>query len=132
MTKKTSAPRRVLIVEDERHIIESLTFVLEREGFEVAAELDGDAGLRRLRTDPPDVLVLDVMLPRMNGFELLKLVRADPALAGLPVVVLTAKGRQQERRLAEEIGADAFMTKPFSNAEVVETLKRLAGAPRVG
>ena len=123
---------RVLIVEDERHIIESLTFVLEREGFEVASELDGDAGMRRLRADAPDVLVLDVMLPRMNGFELLKLVRADPALAGLPVVVLTAKGRQQERRMAEEIGADAFMTKPFSNAEVVETLKRLVGAPRVG
>lgn len=117
---------RVLIVEDERHIIESLSFVLESEGFVVASELDGEAGLRRLRSERPDVLVLDLMLPKMNGLEVLKLVRADPALRGLPVVILTAKGRQQDRRMAEEIGADAFMTKPFSNAEVVEVVRRVA------
>jgi DNA-binding response OmpR family regulator len=119
---------RVLIVEDERHIIESLSFVLESEGFEVAWELDGEAGLRRLRAGRPDVLVLDLMLPKMNGLEVLKLARADPALRGLPVVILTAKGRQQDRRMAEEIGADAFMTKPFSNAEVVEVVRRIAAA----
>jgi len=72
--------------------------------------------------------VLDLMLPKMNGLEVLKLVRADTALRGLPVVILTAKGRQQDRRMAEEIGADAFMTKPFSNAEVVEVVRRIAGA----
>jgi len=119
---------RVLIVEDERHIIESLSFVLESEGFEVASELDGEAGLRRLRADRPDVLVLDLMLPKMNGLEVLKLARADTALRGLPVVILTAKGRQQDRRMAEEIGAEAFMTKPFSNAEVVEVVRRVAAA----
>ena len=121
--------KRVLIVEDERHIIESLSFVLETEGFEVASELDGEAGLRRLRADPPDVLVLDLMMPKMNGIEVLKAVKADPALRGLPVVVLTAKGRQQDRRMAEEIGVDAFMTKPFSNKDVVEAVRRLAPAP---
>lgn len=121
--------KRVLIVEDERHIIESLSFVLETEGFEVASELDGEAGLRRLRADPPDVLVLDLMMPKMNGIEVLKAVKADPALRGLPVVVLTAKGRQQDRRMAEEIGVDAFMTKPFSNKDVLEAVRRLAPAP---
>ena len=119
---------RVLIVEDERHIIESLSFVLESEGFEVASELDGEAGLRRLRADPPDVLVLDLMMPKMNGLEVLKAVKADAALRALPVVVLTAKGRQQDRRMAEEIGVDAFMTKPFSNRDVVEAVRRLAPA----
>jgi len=119
---------RVLIVEDERHIIESLSFVLESEGFEVDSELDGEAALRRLRADPPDVLVLDVMLPKMNGLEVLKLVKADPALRAIPVVILTAKGRQQDRRMAEEIGVDAFMTKPFSNAEVVQVIRRVAAA----
>ena len=119
---------RVLIVEDERHIIESLTFVLESEGFEVAAELDGEAGLRRLRADRPDVLVLDLMMPKMNGLEVLKAVKADAELRTLPVVVLTAKGRQQDRRMAEEIGVDAFMTKPFSNRDVVEAVRRLAPA----
>ena len=121
-------PTRVLIVEDERHIIESLSFVLESEGFEVASELDGEAGLRRLRADRPDVLVLDLMMPKMNGLEVLKAVKADTALRTLPVVVLTAKGRQQDRRMAEEIGVDAFMTKPFSNRDVVEAVRRLAPA----
>ena len=119
---------RVLIVEDELHIVESLSFVLESEGFDVASELDGEAGLRRLRADPPDVLLLDVMLPKMNGLEVLKLVRADARLRGLPVVILTAKGRQQDRRMAEEIGADAFMTKPFANGDVVAAIRRLAAA----
>lgn len=123
---------RVLIVEDERHIIESLSFVLETEGFEVTSELDGEAGLRRLRADPPDVLILDVMLPKMNGLEVLKLVRADPRLRELPVVILTAKGRAQDRRRAEEIGVDAFMTKPFSNLEVAEVVRRVADAARAG
>ena len=123
---------RVLIVEDELHIVESLSFVLESEGFEVAAELDGEAGLRRLRASPPDVLVLDLMLPKMGGLEILKAMKADAALRALPVVVLTAKGRQQDRRMAEEIGVDAFMTKPFSNRDVVEALRRIvpvANAP---
>ena len=119
---------RVLIVEDERHIIESLSFVLESEGFEVASELDGEAGLRRLRTERPDVLVLDLMMPKMNGLEVLKAIKADAALRTIPVVVLTAKGRQQDRRMAEEIGVDAFMTKPFSNRDVVEAVRRLAPA----
>ena len=119
---------RVLIVEDERHIIESLSFVLESEGFEVASELDGEAGLRRLRADPPDVLVLDLMLPKVSGLEVLKSMKADATLRALPVVVLTAKGRQQDRRLAEEIGVDAFMTKPFSNRDVVDAVRRIAGA----
>ena len=75
---------RVLIVEDERHIIESLTFVLESEGFEVAAELDGEAGLRRLRADRPDVLVLDLMMPKMNGLEVLRPSRPMRSCARFP------------------------------------------------
>lgn len=123
-------PTRVLIVEDERHIIESLTFVLEREGFEVAAALDGESAMARLRAGRPHIVLLDLMLPRMSGLEVLKQVRADAQLASLPVVVLTAKGREHDRRMAEEIGADVFMTKPFSNSEVVEAVRRVSGAAR--
>jgi DNA-binding response OmpR family regulator len=119
---------RVLIVEDDRHIIESLTFVLEREGFAVAAELDGEAALRRLRADPPDLVILDVMLPKLNGFEVLKQLRADAALREMPVIVLTAKGQQQDRRMAEGIGVDGFMTKPFSNRDIVDAVRRVAAA----
>ena len=120
------AAPRVLLVEDERHIVESLTFVLEREGFEVAAAADGESALERLRAARPDVLVLDVMLPKLGGLEVLKLVRADAALRTVPVIVLTARGRPQDRRMAEEIGVEAFMTKPFANQEVVDAVRRLA------
>ncbi|GAB1391744.1 MAG: hypothetical protein AMXMBFR78_35660 [Rubrivivax sp.] len=117
---------RVLIAEDEPNIVESLSFVLEREGFAVRAVLDGEAALRELRADAPDLLVLDLMLPRMNGFEVLKAVKSDPALAAVPVIVLTAKGQAQDRRMVEEIGAEGFMTKPFSNREIVERVRELA------
>ncbi len=116
---------RVLIAEDEPHIVESLSFVLQREGFDVSAVLDGEAAMRRLRAEAPDLLILDLMLPRMNGFEVLKALKSDPALKSIPVLILTAKGQAQDRRLAEEIGADCFMTKPFSNRDIVEQARRL-------
>ena len=116
---------RVLIVEDEPHIVESLSFVLSREGFSVASVLDGEAAVESLRRDPPDLVILDVMIPRLNGFEVLKVAKSDPALKAIPVIVLTAKGQLQDRRLAEEIGSDGFMTKPFSNRDIVEQVRRL-------
>lgn len=116
---------RVLIAEDEPHIVESLSFVLQREGFSVVSVLDGEAALRHLRSDPPDLVILDLMLPRMNGFEVLKAVKSDPALQSVPVLILTAKGQAQDRRMAEEIGVDSFMTKPFSNRDIVAQVHRL-------
>lgn len=118
---------RVLIAEDEPSIVESLAFLLRRAGHEVTTVLDGDAAIASLLVDRPDVMILDLMLPRRNGFEVLKLVRSQPLLAALPVLVLTAKGQPQDRRLAEQIGADAFMTKPFSNREIVDAVRRLVG-----
>lgn len=115
----------VLIAEDEPHIVESLTFVLEREGFAVVSVLDGEAAMRELRSTAPDLLLLDLMLPRMNGFEVLKAAKSDPALAHIPVVILTAKGQAQDRRMAESIGVEGFMTKPFSNRDIVEQVRRL-------
>ncbi len=117
---------RVLIAEDEPNIVESLSFMLGRAGFEVSAALDGQAALERLYADPPDLMILDVMLPRLNGFEVLKLVKSDPSLKSIPVIVLTAKGQAHDRRMAEELGVDGFMTKPFSNREIVEQVRRLA------
>ncbi len=117
---------KVLIAEDDANIVESLSFVLGQQGFAVSAALDGDDVLRRLQRDPPDVMVLDLMLPKRSGFEVLKAIKSDPALRDLPVMVLTAKGQPHDRRLAEEIGVEAFMTKPFSNTDVVDAVRRLA------
>jgi DNA-binding response OmpR family regulator len=125
------AKARILIVEDEPNIVESLSFILRRADFEVDTVTDGAEALDRLRRQPVSALILDIMLPSMNGLDVLKTIRADPVLAGLPVMVLTAKGQARDRRTAEAIGADAFITKPFSNAEVVDRVAGLvSGAGR--
>jgi two-component system OmpR family response regulator len=118
----------VLIAEDEPSILESLDFILRRAGWSIASVTDGDAVLAALRRDRPKVLVLDIMLPRRSGFDVLKQVRADDALRTMPVLILTAKGQAKDRRTAEELGADGFITKPYANAEVVDEVRRLIGA----
>ncbi|HEX2531727.1 MAG TPA: response regulator [Burkholderiaceae bacterium] len=116
---------RVLLTEDEPNIVESLTFILKRAGYEVFAVFDGEAAVLRLRSDPPDIVILDVMLPKLHGFEVLKLIKTDPVLKTLPVIILTAKGQAHDRQLAGEIGADAFITKPFSNRDIIDQIGRL-------
>lgn len=118
--------QRVLIIEDEPSITVALQFLLEREGYHVDCAADGESGLMRLLQSRPNVLVLDVMLPNRSGFEVLKHIRGAPRLRDLPVLVLTARGQAQDRRMAKDAGADAFLTKPFANAEVIAAMKRLA------
>jgi DNA-binding response OmpR family regulator len=120
----------ILIAEDEPSILESLDFILRRAGWSIASVTDGDAVLSTLRRAPPKVLVLDVMLPKRSGFDVLKQIRADEALRHLPVLILTAKGQAKDRRTAEELGADGFVTKPYANAEVLDEVRRLIGAAR--
>lgn len=123
---------RVLIVEDEANIVESLAFVLRRAGHEVTTAGDGDAALAQLRRlERAEVMILDVMLPLRNGFEVLKAVRADVRLKDVAVIMLTAKAQAHDRQLAEDIGVDAYVTKPFSNRDIVEQVERL-GASRQG
>jgi two-component system OmpR family response regulator len=117
----------VLIAEDEPSILESLEFILRRAGWSVSAVTDGDAALEGVRRLRPRMLLLDVMLPKRSGFDVLKLLRADVALQGMPVLILTAKGQQQDRRIATELGADAFVTKPYANADVVGAVRQLLG-----
>jgi DNA-binding response OmpR family regulator len=117
---------RILIAEDEPHIVEALSFVLGRAGHEVASVADGERALAYLRgRETCDLLILDVMLPGRNGFEVLKAVKSDERLKGLPVLMLTAKAQAHDRALAQEIGADAYVSKPFSNRDIVEQVARL-------
>jgi two-component system OmpR family response regulator len=120
----------VLIAEDEPSILESLDFILRRAGYTIASVTDGDAVLAAIRRDPPRLVVLDVMLPKRSGFDVLKQIRADATTRDLPVMILTAKGQAQDRQIAEQLGASTFITKPYANADVVGAVKRLlAGAP---
>jgi len=117
----------VLIAEDEPSILESLDFILRRAGWSIQSVTDGDAALSAVRQSRPRIVVLDVMLPKRSGFEVLKQIRADAATRALPVLVLTAKGQAQDRRTAEELGADSFITKPYANVDVVKEVRRLLG-----
>lgn len=117
----------ILIAEDEPSILEALTFVLRRVGWSVRTVTDGEAVMGTVRREKPRVLVLDIMLPKRSGFDVLKQIRANPATRTLPVLVLTAKGQQQDRQIAEELGADRFVTKPYSNADVVDAVRALIG-----
>lgn len=117
----------VLVAEDEPGILDSLDFILRRAGWTISAVTDGEAVLDAARRLKPRVVVLDVMLPKRSGFEVLKAIKAEDGLRHLPVLILTAKGQQQDRRTAEALGADAFVTKPYANSEVVAAVRGLMG-----
>lgn len=116
---------RVLLAEDEPHIVESLTFLLERAGYQVDVETDGRAALEAALNNVPNVLVLDVMLPELDGYEVLRRLRSDDRTKGLPTLMLTAKGQREDRETAMDVGADIFITKPFANAEIVDAINKL-------
>ncbi len=118
--------KSVLLAEDEPNIVESIRFLLQRAGFEVMVATDGRQALEMALAQRPNVLVLDLMLPEMDGYEVLRKLRADPAGETLPVLILTAKGQRVDRETALENGADQFMTKPFANAEIVAAVSELA------
>ena len=120
--------KRILIAEDEPNIVELLTFILERAGCSTRAVTDGEAAIAEIRREAPDVLLLDLMLPKHDGYAVLKAVRSGGQSADLPVVMLTAKGQERDRRVAESLGVNAFITKPFSNQDVVDQVLALAGA----
>lgn len=118
----------ILIAEDEPSILESLDFILKRAGWSIESVTDGEAALAAVKRLKPRVVVLDVMLPKRSGFEVLKQLRADAETHDVPVLILTAKGQAQDRRTAEELGASGFVTKPYANADVVGAVRQLLGA----
>ncbi|MBI5070969.1 MAG: response regulator [Deltaproteobacteria bacterium] len=118
---------RVLVVDDEPSIVLSLQYLLQREGFEVDTAADGEAALEVVARRPPALVVLDIMLPTMSGFEVCRRLRADPAAAGIKVLMLTARGRDTEAQKGLRLGADLYLTKPFSTHELLEHVRRLLG-----
>jgi phosphate regulon transcriptional regulator PhoB len=114
---------RVLIVEDEPDIRDLLAFHLERDGYQVTRATTGSEALRQVRATPPDLVILDLMLPEMDGLEVCRRLRTDGATAGLPVIMLTAKGDEVDRVVGLEIGADDYIVKPFSPKEVLARVR---------
>ncbi|SLN43180.1 Transcriptional regulatory protein YycF [Roseivivax jejudonensis] len=117
--------RDILLIEDEPNIIEAIRFILSRDGWTVNTHANGVDAVERVRTLRPDVVILDVMLPGRSGHDILRELRSEPDFADLPILMLTARGQTRDRELAEQAGVTAFMTKPFSNAEMLEAVRSL-------
>lgn len=120
--------RQVLLIEDEANIAEALRFILSRDGWAVSVIADGALALSEVVRLRPDLVILDSMLPGMSGLEILLALRADPANAALPILMLTAKGQLRDREAAERAGVTAFMSKPFDNSEIRAVVRELLGA----
>lgn len=118
---------RVLIVEDEDSILLSLEFLLTQAGYAVTTARDGAAALRALEVQSPDLVLLDVMLPLIDGFELCRRIRANPLLCQTRIMMVTARGREAEVKRGMALGANAYVTKPFSTRELMDSIRALMG-----
>lgn len=120
---------RVLVVDDDDVIRQLITVNLELEGFDVATAIDGQDCLDRVKDVRPDVITLDVMMPRLDGWEAAGRLRADPDTAGIKVVLLSARAQEADLERGSRIGVDAYLTKPFDPDELIAVVRRLAGLP---
>src|SRR5690348_10850501 len=117
--------KRILVIEDDKDIVELVRYNLEKDGYQVLASTDGAMGLAQIRKTPPDLLVLDLMLPKLSGLDICREVRKDTNLNRLPILILTAKGEEADRVVGLELGADDYVTKPFSPRELAARVKAL-------
>ena len=118
---------KILIADDEPNITRSLSFVLSKEGFDVSTAEDGDQAMSMIRKSKPNILILDVMMPEKNGYEVCQEIKSDPSLKDIHVWILTAKGRAADRETGLAQGADEFITKPFSPMMLAARVKELLG-----
>ena len=116
---------RLLVVDDEPEAVELIEFNLKQSGYTVSTAADGADALKKARSQPPDLIVLDVMLPEMDGFEICKTLRLDPSTTKVPIIMLTAKAAEIDRVLGLELGADDYLTKPFSTRELLLRIKKI-------
>lgn len=119
--------RKILVVDDEPNVIRSLTFVLEKEGYDVSSATNGEEAMLKIRESKPNLMLLDVMMPKKNGYEVCQEVKGNSGLSDIHIIMLTAKGQQADREKGLNAGADEFMTKPFSLMAIVDKVKEILG-----
>jgi two-component system alkaline phosphatase synthesis response regulator PhoP len=118
---------KILVVDDEIYIVHILDFSLGMEGYEVVTALDGEQALERVASEKPDLIVLDIMMPKLDGYEVCRAVKSNPATKSVPVILLSAKGRNVDQKMGFDVGADDYITKPFSPRKLVERINQLLG-----
>lgn len=121
--------RTILVVDDEPFICRSLTFVLRKDNYRVLEARNGEEALAIIRDQRPDLVFLDVMMPKVNGFQVTEQVRADPTLANVKIILLTAKGQESDREVGKQAGANDYMTKPFSPTKILDRAREILGQP---
>ena len=117
--------KRILVVDDEIYIVHILEFSLTMEGYNILTAFDGEEGLRVIEQERPDLVVLDIMMPKLDGYEVCRRLRKDERFASLPVILLSAKGRSIDREVGLQAGADDYITKPFSPRKLIEKIREL-------
>lgn len=120
--------KKILIADDEQNIVISLEFLMKREGYAVSIANDGEEAVAMIRSEQPDLVLLDVMMPKKSGFEVCQEIKSDPRLQSVRILMLTAKGRDTEVAKGLALGADGYMTKPFSTKELVERVRNMLAA----
>lgn len=121
------AKGKILVVDDEIYIVHILDFSLGMEGYEVVTALDGEQAVEKARTEKPDLIVLDIMMPKLDGYETCKILKGDADTREIPVILLSAKGRNVDQKIGFEVGADDYITKPFSPRKLVERINAILG-----
>ncbi len=119
--------KKILIVDDERDIVETLAFMLKQKGYECIAAYDGEEGLKLAKEEAPDLIILDVMMPKINGYKICRLLKFDTKYKEIPIIMVTARGQAQDIQIGEETGADEYITKPFEFNELFDTVQKYVG-----
>ena len=121
------AKGKILVVDDEIYIVHILDFSLGMEGYEVITALDGEQAIEQARNEKPDLIVLDIMMPKLDGYETCKILKSEKETRDIPVILLSAKGRNVDQKVGFEVGADDYITKPFSPRKLVERINSILG-----
>ncbi|MFH1046124.1 MAG: response regulator [Candidatus Omnitrophota bacterium] len=118
-------PKKILVVDDEPHIVKLVESRLRASGYEVICAFDGKMALETARKEKPDLIILDLMLPQMDGYKVCGLLKKDAKYSAVPVIIFSARAQEEDQTLAEEVGANAYITKPFKPEELLDKIKEL-------
>ncbi|MBT3182163.1 MAG: response regulator [Deltaproteobacteria bacterium] len=118
-------PKKILVIDDERDLVETLKFRLDAAGYEVHAAYDGQEGLKKTRDVIPDLIILDVMMPALDGYQVCRMLKFDAKYEDIPIIMLTARGQDSDKATGGEVGADIYLTKPFESSVLMEKIKKL-------
>ena len=119
--------KKILVVDDERDLVETLVFRLEALGYEVLTAYNGQEGLDKARTEKPDLILLDVMMPVMDGYQVCRMLKFDEEFKSIPIIMLTARGQDKDKKTGSDVGADDYVTKPFDSADLTARIKKFLG-----